>query len=67
MAQLEDTVHAEPEIAATLEAENQRLQMLLSDLLKTNQELRFRLDEMEQRAEREEGTSVLACVAALML
>jgi hypothetical protein len=37
-----------------LEAKNHQLQVLVGELLATNQELRFKLEQLKQRAERAE-------------
>ena len=43
-----------PEASALLEAKNHQLQVLVGELLATNQELRFKLEQLKQRAERAE-------------
>jgi hypothetical protein len=67
MAQLEQTELAAPQDALPMEAEHRRLQKLVGELLLTNQELRFKLDELERQAESAKQPSAFACAAAVML
>jgi len=47
MAQMEQSISKAPEASLALEAKNGQLQRLLGELLKENQELRFRLHLLE--------------------
>jgi len=67
MAQKEVTELAAPHDALPLEAEHRRLQKLVAELLQTNQELRFKLNELERRDESGKHPSAFACAAAVML
>jgi hypothetical protein len=51
MAQMELSMHKAPEASHALEATNSRLQALVGELLKENQELRFRLHLLEHKAQ----------------
>lgn len=66
MAQLEQTIIAAPDDAVALVAKNGQLQILVGELLATNQELRFKVNQLTQRAERaEQGLAQSGCAAAV--
>jgi len=67
MAQMEAMKPAAPQGALPLEAEHRRLQKLLGELLQTNQELRFKVEQLEKRAESAERGLKSACATASML
>ena len=48
MAQMDETERSAPVEIDAVEAERRRLQALVGDLLKTNQELRFKVARLEQ-------------------
>jgi hypothetical protein len=48
MAQIDETQGSAPVEIDLIEAEHRRLQALVGELLKTNQELRFKLARLEQ-------------------
>jgi len=66
MAQSEEIANAEPD-ALTLESQNRRLQVLVGELLETNQALRFKLDELERQTEGAARGVAFSCAAALLL
>jgi hypothetical protein len=51
MAQMELSIPKAPDVSLALEATNNRLQALVGELLKENQELRFRLHMLERKAQ----------------
>ncbi len=57
MAQMELSMHKAPEAPLALEATNRRLQALVGELLKENQELRFRLHLLERKAQSATGAA----------
>jgi hypothetical protein len=57
MAQMELSMHRAPEASLALEATNSRLQALVGELLKENQELRFRLHLLERKVQSVTGTA----------
>lgn len=59
-----DAGQAEPRAIAM---DHRRLQVLVSELLKTNQQLRFKVNELERRAEDAERGLAHACATASML
>jgi hypothetical protein len=67
MAHMEEIKPAAPQGALPLEAEHRRLQKLLGELLQTNQELRFKVEQLEKQAERAELGLKRACATAGML
>lgn len=67
MIALERPENAEPEEPRALAADHRRLQALVGELLKTNQELRFKVEELEKRAEGAERGLSRACATAAML
>lgn len=67
MAQAEQTMSAAPEASLALEAKNHRLQTLVGELLTSNQELRFKVAELELRLERTEDSLTHACAMSAAL
>ncbi len=63
MAQIKELTTA-PEASALLEAKNHRLQVLVGELLATNQELRFKLEQLKDRAESAQKGLACSCNAA---
>ncbi|HEX4284514.1 MAG TPA: hypothetical protein VHZ28_05445 [Terracidiphilus sp.] len=63
MAQIEQMTTA-PDISVALEAKNHRLQVLVGELLATNQELRFKVAQLKERAESAEQGLAHSCSAA---
>lgn len=63
MAQIEHMKTA-PDASAGLEAKNHRLQVLVGELLATNQELRFKVEQLKERAESAEQGLAHSCHAA---
>jgi hypothetical protein len=57
MAQMELSMHKAPEASLALEATNRRLLELVSELLRENQELRFRLHLLEHKAKSVTGSA----------
>jgi len=49
MAHREQTIDTAPDVSFALEAKNHRLQTLVGELLATNQELRFKVVELEKQ------------------
>lgn len=66
MAQLDEMAGAEPQSQA-LNSENRRLQVLVGELLKTNQELRFKVEELEKQTESAECGHVCANAVTITL
>jgi hypothetical protein len=64
--QSEQTNRTAPE-RLLLEAEHRRLQTLVGELLSTNQELRFKVEQLEKQAESAERGLRRACSTAGML
>lgn len=62
----EQRMATEPD-AFALQSDHRRLQVLVGELLEKNQELRFRLGAIEERARSAERTSAFACIGALLL
>ena len=52
MAQMMQTTNKAPDELHLLEARHDRLQKLVGELLRTNEELRFKVAHLEQKAER---------------
>jgi len=50
MAHREQAIDTAPDASHSLEAKNHRLQTLVGELLATNQELRFKVVELEKQA-----------------
>ena len=67
MAQTEQTIHAAPDAPLALEAKNRQLQILVGELLATNQELRFKVAQLMERAESAEQGLARSCQAASVL
>jgi hypothetical protein len=65
MAHMDETKLAAPH-CAPLE-EHRRLQALVGELLQTNQELRFKVEQLEKQAESAERGLKNACVTACLL
>ena len=59
--------YAKPEVPHDLPGDHRRLQALVGELLQTNQELRFKVGELEKRAESAERGWARACAAAGLL
>ena len=55
------------EVPLTLEAKHARLQALVGELLKTNQELRFKVQQLEQEKDSAERGLKSACATAALL
>jgi predicted RNase H-like nuclease (RuvC/YqgF family) len=51
MMQLNESLAAAPEDRLSQEEQNRRLQAMVGELLKTNQELRFKVASLEREAE----------------
>jgi hypothetical protein len=64
MAQTEQTQDAVPDAFLALEAKNRQLQILVGELLATNQELRFKVDQLTGRAESAEQGLTQSCATA---
>lgn len=67
MTTLEPAAGTAQEKLRALHAEHQRLQVLMGELLQTNQALRFKMEQLEARAEGAERGLAKACAAAGML
>jgi len=67
MAQTTQENSRAPEEMQKLEARHQRLQTLVVELLQANQELRFKVEQLESRAESAEHGLANACAVAGML
>ncbi|HEY6491004.1 MAG: hypothetical protein WCC26_16780 [Terracidiphilus sp.] len=64
---LEPTASAAPEKLGALTAEHRRLQVLVGELLATNQALRFKVEQLEAGAESADRGLARACATAGML
>jgi hypothetical protein len=64
MAQIERTQSAAPDSSLVLEAKNRQLQILVGELLTTNQELRFKVAELEKQAQNLERGLLQSSAAA---
>jgi hypothetical protein len=67
MAHIDETKLAAPHGALPLEVEHRRLQTLVGELLQSNQELRFKVEQLEKQAESAERGLRNACSTAAML
>jgi hypothetical protein len=67
MPSFEHAAGAPPERLRTLEEQQRRLQLLVGELLATNQELRFHVARLEERAESAERGLASACATAGLL
>jgi len=67
MAHTEQRTDAAPEVPFALEAKNHQLQTLVGELLATNQELRFKVAQLELRLESAEHSLTHACAMGAAL
>jgi hypothetical protein len=64
MAQPEQSMIAAPDDAVARQAKTHQLQILVGELLTTNQELRFKVEQLTERAETAEQGLAQSCRAA---
>jgi hypothetical protein len=64
MAQIEQTMSAAPDASRVLEAKNHQLQTLVGELLATNQQLRFKVAQLEEETKSLESGLAQSCAAA---
>jgi len=67
MAQMEQTMITAPDARLALEAKHRRLQTLVGELLVTNQQLRFRVEQLEREKESAERALAHATAGAALL
>lgn len=68
MAQMDTTMSTAPDLSITEERKHQRLQTLVGELLVTNQQLRFRVEQLEQeKGLAERALASATAVAGLLL
>lgn len=67
MAQMEQSLNTAPEASPTLEAKHGRLQKLVGELLVTNQQLRFQVQQLEREKDVAERALASATVSGALL
>ena len=67
MAQTEQSLNTAPDASLALEAKHSRLQKLVGELLVTNQQLRFQLEQLAQEKDVAERALASAAAGASLL